>query len=208
MKLILSLDTCDELKASQVLEQTKPMISHVKIGHIPMAMGSAKIKQLTQDIPLFFDFKLHDIPNTVATAFANYQRNYTNLALFTIWGTMSDKALKAVSAEQNTAQALAVISLSSDVTDESEFLRQVERNLICGISNFITPSVMIARLRQYFGSEVGIYTPGIRFQAPDDHAMPFTPKQAFEAGADFIIVGRPILNDPHQCQAFFNVGIN
>lgn len=206
MKLILSLDTCDVGLASQVLNQTNPMISHVKIGHIPMAMGSHVIEKMAESTSLFFDFKLHDIPTTMARAFANYQKMYPALSLFTIWGTVGNEALKAVIAEKQQAQVLSVISLSSDVACEKTFLQQVERNLTCGITGFITPSCMIASLRQQFGQEIAIYTPGIRYGQTDDHNNPFTPLQAKKAGADFIIVGRPIVNAPNprqQCELFY-----
>lgn len=206
MELILSLDTSDAELASLILNQTQSMISHVKVGHIPMSMGSEKIKELSQETSLFFDFKLHDIPNTMAKSFAFYQQEYKNLSLFTIWGTVTDTALKAVVAEKQQAQPLSVISLSSDIANESDFLKQVERNLTCGVTGFITPSAMISSMRQHFGDEIQIYTPGIRYQQNDDHQSPFTPLEAKKAGANAIIVGRPIMNaqNPHQqCEQFF-----
>ncbi len=207
MQLILSLDTTNPAKAATVMQETASLVSHVKIGHIPMAMGSETLSRLLQQSAVFIDFKLHDIPTTMARAVANYHQLFPNLSLFTLWGTVSDNALKAVVAESEKAMPLSVISLTSDTPNESTFLMQVERNLRCGIRGFITPPAMIAPMRQQFGKDVTLLSPGIRYEQANDHQKPFTPKQAKLAGADYIIVGRPILNainPKQQCQQFFN----
>ncbi|MDP8051182.1 orotidine-5'-phosphate decarboxylase [Pasteurella atlantica] len=195
MKLILSLDTCDAIKASQVLSQSSAMISHVKLGHIPFTMGQERIKTLIQDTPLFLDFKLYDIPSTMARAIMGYRNIFTNLEMITVWGTSSNDVLKAVVEScDNQCQPLSVISLTSDIGDIKTFLKIVERNLNCGIHGFITPSFMLTELRQQFGNDITLVTPGVRFDYSDDHQNCVTPQQALAQGCDYIVVGRPIIN--------------
>lgn len=195
MKLILSLDTCDENKASQVLTQTKSMISHVKLGHIPFTMGQDIIKEIIEDTPVFLDFKLHDIPTTMARAITGYKKTFKQLDMITVWGVCHNDGLKAVVEScDNQCQPLSVISLTSDIGDVNTFLKTVERNLNCGINGFITPSFMLEELRQQFGKDITLVTPGVRFSEINDHKNCVTPQQAFEKGCDYIVVGRPIMN--------------
>ncbi|MDP8184471.1 orotidine-5'-phosphate decarboxylase [Phocoenobacter skyensis] len=195
MKLILSLDTGDAQRASLVLDQTKSMISHVKLGHIPFSMEPDTIKEMIQDIPLFLDFKLHDIPSTMARAITGYRNTFENLKMITVWGTSSSDGLKAVVEScDNQCQPLSVISLTSDIGDVNTFLKTVELNLNCGINGFITPSFMLKEMRKYFGQDITLVTPGVRFENKDDHQNCITPQQALKQGCDYMVVGRPIMN--------------
>ncbi|MDG6881568.1 hypothetical protein A6A21_03300 [Phocoenobacter uteri] len=174
------------------------MISHVKLGHIPFTMGQETIKKIIQDTPLFLDFKLHDIPSTMARAITGYRNAFEYLEMITVWGTSSNDGLKAVVEScDNQCQPLAVISLTSDIGNTTTFLNTVERNLNCGIQGFITPSFMLTELRQQFGNEITLVTPGVRFENKDDHQNCVTPQQALERGCDYMVVGRPIMNAQH-----------
>ena len=197
MSLILSLDSIDLAQVNNITKQLRDYISYLKLGHIMFSNFShEKIKALFADTPLFFDFKFFDIPNTVSTAIKNYKLNYKNLKMVTIWATANEYMISSALHAHEDVKILGVISLTSDSLYKNLFLRHVEISLNRGLNNFICPATILEELKSNFGDDINLFCPGIRFENNDnnDQKQVMTPKQALDKGADYIIMGRPLLN--------------
>ena len=196
MSTILSLDITDINKAKKLIRELENNLAFIKLGHIPFSSFSRDdITMLSSKIPLFFDFKLHDIPNTVNHSIKSYKQQYPNLKLITIWTqTSKDMVQSALEAHQDV-DPLGVISLTSDNLDESKFLQEIERNINFGLKKFICPPTIVAKVSQEFQKEITLYCPGIRFNknSNDDQKQIMHPNDALSLGADYVIIGRPLL---------------
>ncbi len=200
MSFILSLDSTSRDQIDRVINATQDKLSYIKIGHIPYGHLVNEYKEILKEnkaYKLFFDFKLHDIPNTVESAIRNYKKLYSNLELMTIWGVGSDKMIKSALNAHEDVKALSVISLTSDNMDEDNFMRLVDRNLNLGVRDFICPPTITKKVKAKFKHDIKLYSPGIRIDIAnnnDDQQHISTPKNAILNGSDYIIMGRSILN--------------
>jgi orotidine-5'-phosphate decarboxylase len=160
---------------------------------------------------VFADLKFYDVPETVRLAVAQIQGR--GVAFTTVHG--DDNILRAaVSAKKDTA-ILAVTVLTSlgegDLRDlgfecdvESLVLSRARRALECGCDGVISSGLEAARLRAGLGSRFLVISPGIRpveNRETDDQKRVVTVRGAFESGADYIVVGRPISKAPDPVSA-------
>ena len=171
---------------------------------------------------VFLDLKFHDIPNTVAGAARAAAR--LGAAMLTVHaagglGTMraAARAVREVSPE---TRLLAVTLLSSLTQQDLErsgvagapqehVLRLTEMAVQAGLDGVVTSPAEAATVRRYFPRPFLLVTPGIRpawGTAPaaadaDDQQRVATPAAALAAGADFIVVGRPITTAPDPVEA-------
>jgi orotidine-5'-phosphate decarboxylase len=158
---------------------------------------------------VFLDLKYHDIPNTVAKAMLEAARLGVQLAnLHALGGAeMMETAATAVRKEfgDDRPRLLAVTILTSST---GETLRGVGINLPveqmvvrlarlaqeAGMDGVVASPLEIGLIRAACGPDFLIVTPGVRptFAAADDQKRIMTPAEAVEAGADFLVIGRPI----------------
>ncbi|HKI68577.1 MAG TPA: orotidine-5'-phosphate decarboxylase, partial [Verrucomicrobiae bacterium] len=163
-------------------------------------------------VPVFLDLKFHDIPNTVAKAVAAAVRLDVQMLTVHVSGGM--EMLKAAEkAAQETAWQLGhapplvlgvtvLTSLDSGALSEigldPNVARQVRRlaNMAstAGLRGLVCSPLEVAELRQMLHASVQLITPGVRIEpAPaDDQKRTFTPREAVDAGADWLVIGRPI----------------
>lgn len=172
-----------------------------------------KVGQLGKSI--FLDLKFHDIPNTVANA----ARAATDLgvALFTIHASggraMIEAARQAVEGTQTRILAVTVLTSLSDEMLRDEVgipetaalavPRLAKLAVDSGAHGVVSSPREIALIRAAVGGEPLIVTPGIRpvWAAKDDQSRVMTPREAARAGADFVVVGRPILKHEDPAKA-------
>jgi orotidine-5'-phosphate decarboxylase len=218
--LIVALDIDSLPTAVKFAKQIAPLVGMFKIGsQLFTAAGPAAIKEITAlGVGIFLDLKFHDIPNTVAGAVlcAASMPGVELLNVHALGGTaMLHAAVQAVSAGvamgANRPRLLAVTVLTSmnDKTLEEVGIagpavdRATKLALLAqkaGVDGVVA-SVQEARaIREACGRDFLIVTPGVRPKddgsggsRPDDQARTATPTEAIQAGADFIVVGRPIL---------------
>ena len=171
------------------------------------AGGPGLVAELAQSTDVFVDLKLHDIPAQVEGAvisIAGLGARYT-----TVHATGGEAMLRAaVDAAQEAVTLLAVTVLTSlegrdlvrlggDGDVSAQVLRLAELALGCGIPGIVCSPLEVAAVRQRFGplEEGGplVVVPGIR-AAPggDDQRRTHAPRAALAAGADVLVVGRPI----------------
>lgn len=204
-RLIFALDVSTLEEALSWIERLDESITFYKLG-LEFAMSGHYFELLTELLrrkkKVFADLKFYDVPATVRGAVANLARS--GAACCTLHGTSSiyDAAVEV----KGEMQLLAVTVLTSlDANDLAELgwsgaldelvSRRARRAIEAGIDGLICSGREALRLRRELGMEPLIITPGIRAaeeQGGDDQKRTSTLAEAFAAGADQIVVGRPI----------------
>jgi orotidine-5'-phosphate decarboxylase len=158
--------------------------------------------------PVFLDLKLHDIPNTVARAVeAAEQFGVQMLTLHLGGGSAMIRAAVAARKSKMLLLGVTVLTSSNDATLEEagvsfttsdQVLRLARLGVANGIDGLVASPQEARMLRQEFGNRIKIVTPGIRPVGSEtgDQERIASPRQAVEAGADYLVVGRPITGAP------------
>ena len=209
-ELILAVDLEDKEVAKNFLAPLRGELSWVKIGlQMFLKYGPAVVDEFADaGFRVFLDLKLHDIPNTVASAIKSLRgRPCGMLTIHTLGGEeMMRRALDAAADALPQTLLLGVTVLTS--MDEKQLagigvpaapMRQVEllAKLAAGtgMRGLVCSPLELPCLRRELGDEIALVTPGIRPKTAtlDDQSRVMTPAEAADAGASFIVVGRPIL---------------
>jgi len=219
-RLILALDLEDLSEAEGIVDLIKDRISIFKIGiQLFTREGPRAIEMIHQKGgKVFLDLKYHDIPNTVARA----SREATRLGvfMFSIHTLGGDEMMKRcrdsvveTSLRQNIRRPLVIgvtvltsmdqkglldLGIKENLRDEARILS--EKALRAGLDGVVASPEEIRSIRESCGREFIIVTPGIRPEgtAINDQKRIMTPKDAIREGADYLVIGRPILmaDDP------------
>jgi len=195
--LIAALDTTDLAIARRWADAVAPSCGMIKLGlEFFLANGADGVRAMG-DRPIFLDLKLHDIPKTVAGAV----RAVLPLAprLLTLHAAGGAKMVAAARQAAETAgaarpQLLAVTVLTSLEAAPGEVLRLARLAMAAGADGLVCSGRDVRELRDALGPAALLVVPGIRpaGASPDDQARTMTPRAAAEAGADWLVVGRPI----------------
>ncbi len=210
-RLIAAIDTPDQARAAALVSAVAPHCGLIKFGlEYFLANGPEGLKA-AQGAPVFLDLKLHDIPNTVAGAVrAVSPLGVKMLTIHASGGAaMVAAAAEAAALSPNPPKILAVTvltSLDSSALSETgvgggatqQVLRLGRLALDNGADGLVCSAHEIAALRDAFGERPILVVPGIRpaGSAVGDQARVMTPEAAIAAGADYIVVGRPITSAP------------
>jgi len=218
-KLIVAIDTADPARAAALATAVAPHCGLLKLGlEFFVANGPAGVRAVTAR-PVFLDLKLHDIPNTVAGAVGGVLPLAPRMLTVHAGGgaAMIEAARNAAEpAGAARPMILAVTVLTSldatalaatGVTDDParQAVRLGRLAMAAGADGLVCSAHEIASLRDALGSRVRLVVPGIRpaDSAKGDQARIMTPRDALAAGADWIVVGRPITGaaDPAKAAA-------
>lgn len=213
-KIFCAIDTTDIEKAARLVAQVSPHLGGIKLGmEFFYSHGQDGVRrvleQAAENTSFFLDLKLHDIPNTVSGAVKAVA--VLNPAFLTIHAgggkNMIAAAVDTARSAGNGLNILAVTVLThmtaQDLQDtgagqstESQVLRLAETALTAGADGLVCSPLEVAALRQRFGDAPVLMVPGIRplagGVAKDDQNRVMTPEQAFSAGANHLVIGRPI----------------
>ncbi len=205
-KIIVALDVPTKKDALRLVEQLRPEISFFKIGlQLYTAEGPEILRAVfSTGAKVFLDLKLHDIPNTVAKAVES--ASTLGAQMLTIHlsggGEMIRAATKAKKGQMSilgvtvltssTEATLREIGISDTVDDQ--VLRLARLGVENGIDGVVASPHEIKPLREKFGDKIKIVVPGIRptWAETGDQKRTMTPREAIEAGADYLVIGRPI----------------
>jgi orotidine-5'-phosphate decarboxylase len=214
--LIAALDTADRDQAVRWADAVAPHCGLLKLGlEFFLAQGPAGVAAITQR-PVFLDLKLHDIPNTVARAIrAILPLAPAMLTLHAAGGAAMIRAARAAANDRPVPPKLLAVTIltSFDQADLAEtgiaaalpahVLRLAELALTSGVDGLVCSAHELAALRRAFGPDVLLVVPGIRPHgaAQADQARTMSPAEAMQAGADYLVVGRPITADPDPAAA-------
>jgi len=213
--LIAALDTADPAQAVAWADALAPHCGLLKLGlEFVLACGPGAVRGVTQR-PVFLDLKLHDIPNTVAGAVrAVLPLRPRMLTLHAGGGgAMMEAARRAAEGpDRPTLLAVTVLtSLDSSALHATgvaggprqQVLRLARLALQSGADGVVCSAQEAAMLRDALGAGPVLVVPGIRptGAAMADQARTMTPRDAVDAGADWIVVGRPITGSPDPATA-------
>lgn len=204
-RLIVALDLPDPDAAFALTEKLRDDVAFYKIGLQLIPIGGMDLAQaLRADRKgVFLDFKLLDIPATVEKAVRSIVKTGANL--LTVHAE-PDAMQAAVRGRGDSGLALLAVTAMTSHDDASLaaagfafgardlVLRRTEQALDAGMDGVVASPLEAEMLRERFGSEFLIVTPGVRPNgaAMDDQKRAATPKAALEAGASHLVVGRPI----------------
>jgi orotidine-5'-phosphate decarboxylase len=205
-KIIVALDVPTKERALELVKQLRGEISFFKIGlQLYTAEGPEIVRAvLATGAKVWLDLKLYDIPNTVARAVES--ANTLGVRMLTIHLSGGGEMIRAAIAARandllilgvtvltsSTEQTLREIGIKDTVADQ--VIRLAKLGVEAGIDGFVASPHELKRLRGEFGNKVKIAVQGIRpsWAEPGDQKRFMTPRDAIEAGADYIGIGRPI----------------
>ncbi len=212
--IIAALDVPTAEKALELARQIAPAVGAFKIGkELFTAVGPDIVKRVRDTgAAVFLDLKFHDIPNTVAKAVASAVRlDVQMLTIHTSGGSAMMRAAEesaqqtALQSGRNAPLVLGVTVLTSmdgnalnEIGCESNVGKQVERlaglAVKSGLRGLVCSPLEIVQLRQILPTDVQLVTPGIRTGAEkaDDQKRTLSPREAMDAGANWLVIGRPI----------------
>lgn len=204
--LIVALDVDTEKEALELIRATRKHVDIFKVGpSLVLKYGPDILKRIRKTgKKIFLDLKFHDIPNTMARSVAEAAKN--GIFSATVHTSAGFQALKTVAELKGRPQIWGVTVLTSlssdDLTDlgfERSPLEQAARLARlakkAAIDGIVASVGETAALRQVLGPNFTVVTPGIRLpeNSVGDQKRVATPSHAREAGANFIVVGRPII---------------
>ncbi|MEO0574026.1 MAG: orotidine-5'-phosphate decarboxylase [Pseudomonadota bacterium] len=208
-RLIFALDVPDADAARALVDQLGDAVQFYKIG-LELAMREGYFELLDWLIAkgkkVFIDVKLFDVPATVAAAVKNLSARGATFC--TVHGNQA--IMEAAASEKGELKILAVTVLTSldrgDMDDlgfdcdvPALVASRAKRALEAGCDGVISSGLEVPMLRDTVDERLLVVTPGIRpvdNRPADDQKRVVSVSQAFENGADYIVVGRPIRNAP------------
>ncbi len=216
-ELILALDADTAAQARSLAAAVGERLQWVKVGkQLFTREGPALIGELREKYgkKVFLDLKFHDIPNTVEQAVRAAAAIGAEMVNVHAAGGFSMLQAAARAARENHLTLLAVTVLTSldadelretgiDCRPEEQVLRLTRLAGRAGVDGVVCSAREIAPLRQSMPREFRLLTPGIRPAGDDCHDQKrvMTPGQATRAGADYLVVGRPISQAPNPAAA-------
>jgi orotidine-5'-phosphate decarboxylase len=222
-RLIVALDVSSRDSALALVAALRPRVQRFKVGmELFTACGPPLVREiLDKGGQVFLDLKFHDIPNSVARAAVAAAR--LGVGMFTLHlsgGSMMVR--RAVDELEAHCQVYRVprpkvlgvtvlTSLSAEDLDQIGVSRSIEDQVAAlavmgkaaGLDGVVCSPREARIIRETCGRDFLIVTPGIRPEggAADDQSRTLTPKAALEAGADYLVVGRPIVKSDDPLEA-------
>lgn len=220
--IILALDVPSADRAIALARDLAPVLGAVKIGSELFTSAGPGIVRKIRDTGLnvFLDLKFHDIPNTVAKAIASaVSLDVQMLTVHTSGGSEMMRAAEGAAQEGSAKSGrkpplvlgvTVLTSLDSNAIGEVGFQpnvgHQVERlarlAVQSGLRGLVCSPLEVTELRRLLPKATQLVTPGIRpaDSAADDQKRTLTPREAIAAGANWLVIGRPIYgaNDPRR----------
>ena len=208
-KLIVALDVNSFEKAKKLIDKLSPYVNVFKVGsELFVSSGLKIIKYLNKKRKkIFLDLKFYDIPNTVEKAVLTCAKN--NIFILTVHATggfdMLKKASRALKKMKKKPLLLGVTVLTSKKTANTarEVLNLAKLAKKSGLNGIICSPKETKQIKKSLGKKFLVVNPGIRpsWSKKDDQKRITTPKEALENGADFIVVGRPIVKAKNSIKA-------
>src|SRR6266849_5105866 len=216
-KLIVALDVDNATRALELFDALRDVVGMFKIGsQLFTAVGPEIVRQIVaKGGRVFLDLKFHDIPNTVAAS--GIEATRLGVSIFNVHASGGAEMMKRMAgavAEVAVREALAkpkVIAVTLLTSLDQRSLEQIgisddPRSMVarlarsaadCGLDGVVASPQEIKLIRQTVSTpEFLVVTPGIRSSndATDDQKRTLTAAEAVRAGADYLVMGRPILN--------------
>lgn len=206
-RLIIALDDIREEKFNFVIEEARPFASTFKIGlALFIAHGPELVRRVQAlGVQVFLDLKLHDIPMQVRKALESAL--VLSPRFLSVHAQAGRACLSEVAAiaRKTCTKVVAVTVLTSfdtpgfhelgyDIPIADGAKRLADLSLSAGLDGLVCSPHELTTLRKEFGNEPYLICPGVRMKddATDDQARVMSPREAILAGANALVVGRPI----------------
>ena len=212
--ICVALDTPDVARAAELAAAVAGHVGFLKVGlEFFYAHGAAGYRAVAAaGVPVFLDLKLHDIPNTVAAGLKALMQLDPLPAIINVHATggpaMLRAAVEAVDGRARLIGVTVLTSLSNDDLAAAGFdqARNTDEHAVglaalareCGLDGVVCSALDAAAIKRACGSNFMTVVPGIRpaGAAVQDQKRIATPRSARDAGADILVIGRPITQTP------------
>lgn len=210
-RLVVALDVPTAAEAMELARRLSGRVGMLKVGlELFCAEGPSFVRELQRLAPVFLDLKFHDIPTTVQRALESVLALNPRLVNVHAQGgpAMLEAAAGVVRAHRQRGgstellavtvltsldrEALARLGSTAEPGDMALHLARLAKD--CGLDGVVCSAQEARALREAFGPEFRLLTPGIRpaGAAVQDQARVVTPAQALRDGSTWLVVGRPI----------------
>lgn len=220
-KIIFALDVKGMSEVEFWAEKLSGHVGMFKVGkQLFTACGPAAVKAITKcGGEVFLDLKYHDIPNTVAMATLEAARLGATLCnLHALGGyemmatTMESLDKEFGSADRSRVLAVTILTSSNEETLRGIGIEHSVPEMVvrlatlakkAGVDGVVASPQEVGLIREACGKDFLVVTPGVRpvFASTDDQKRIMTPADAVKAGADYLVIGRPIAAAPDPVQA-------
>lgn len=213
--ILVALDVESAAKAIDLADRLRGSVGGFKVGkQLFTAAGPAMVRELTdRGDRVFLDLKFHDIPNTVAGAIQSsigtgaWMVNVHTSGGSTMMTAAAESARKTAEAMGRPRPLVIGVTVLTSMSDEALREIGVERPMLdqvvhlamlaksSGLDGVVASPQEVTAIRGACGPDFQIVTPGIRpadQQGKDDQARTMTPAEAIQAGATYLVIGRPI----------------
>ena len=210
--LCVALDARDPEQNLDLAREVAECVGFVKLGLTSFTAGGPDhARELIGVRPLFIDLKLHDIPAQIESAVANV--GALGASLTTVHAAGGPDMIKAAVASAPKGLKIIAVTVLTSLDDttldaigmrgsaEDAVLRLADLALEAGADGLVCSPLEVAAVRDRFGTDPFLVVPGIRPSAAsptagDDQRRTMGPKEALDAGASLLVVGRPITSAP------------
>lgn len=210
LRLIVALDVDTLSRSTPLIEALAPHVGYFKVGlELITAAGGPAVVQHVQRLggQVFYDAKFHDIPNTMAAAC--HTVGTIGAKLFTVHAAAGIEALKAAAENKGSTECYAVTVLTSfdeercqhvyGETPIEKVLKFARDAVEAELDGIVCSAMELEALGQDDTfKKLNKIVPGIRpsWYSADDQKRVMTPGEAIKAGADYLVIGRPITRPP------------
>tara|TARA_B100001057_G_scaffold333988_1_gene334547 strand:+ start:597 stop:1304 length:708 start_codon:yes stop_codon:yes gene_type:complete len=221
--IILALDVNSLTKAQSIVLDLKDHIGGIKLGmEFFNSFGPEGVREISSfGIPIFLDLKLHDIPVTVYKTIKTLME--LDIAIINVHSSGGRDMLKAAAKARDefnnkTTKLIAVTVLTSlDNKDIKEIgykdnSEDLVLRLAClakesGLDGVVCSAKEISLLKRKIGKDFILVVPGIRLEedSKNDQKRVMSPKNAIDAGADLLVIGRPITESKDPVKTIDNI---
>jgi len=219
-KIIVAIDAPDTASALRFVD---PLVGEGCIFKIGLQLFTAEGPDVVRRIKalgakVFLDLKFHDIPNTAMEAMRSAVALGVDMATIHLSGG-PDMVKAAVNAAESSDTLVLGVTVLTSMDEESlsavgfahsatdQVLRLAGMGAKSGLRGVVASPMEIRPLREAFGNQFAIITPGVRPSGADrgDQRRVMTPAEAVRHGADYLVIGRPITGAPSPLDAFRSI---
>ena len=221
-KIIVAIDLSNLNKAIKLAKKIKNEVYAFKIGHeFFYNFGIDGYKKIYKICPrIFLDLKLHDIPNTVVkglTAISKLKPIFTTIHI-----SGGDKMHKVSKIKNYQKMKVLGVTILTSLDKEQTLKYYKEKNIDMLVTKFaryaknnnlnglVCSPLEIAVVRKAIGNKMTLVVPGIRLEnksknKKDDQKRTLTPKEAIKLGADYLVIGRPIVESQNPLETIKSI---
>ncbi|HEX7420829.1 MAG TPA: orotidine-5'-phosphate decarboxylase [Thermoanaerobaculia bacterium] len=211
-RLIVAADLSSRDEILALADEMSGIAGVLKIGlQAFVANGPSLVREVVgRGVKIFLDLKLHDIPNTVQQAIREVEK--LGVTMVTVHASGGGRMLRAAVSEKLLVLGVTVLtSLDDEAIREVGFAGDVMSVVPrlarlaqqSGLRGVVASPLEIRAIREVCGEALTIVAPGVRPAGSDrgDQARTLTPREAIAAGADYVVIGRPITEKKNRREA-------